>query len=203
MTVDISRAPIDKLSVNGRKRSIFEARRKLSRRPAPTSSCGFTYSWKANNIPLRDQLVACHGCDLLVDVSGLLNGSRAACPCCGQLLTRSSRDAISRVLAQAIAAAILVALANSFSFLSFSIGELESSMALHQAAPGALWDSGMPGLPIMAAAFIIVFPAIFCRCSPWSARRYCSAAARLLFALQHWVLPDFSRGIAASLRSLC
>jgi paraquat-inducible protein A len=157
----------------------------------------FPLSWKADNIPLMDELVACHGCDLLVDVSGLQDGSRAACPRCGHLLTRFRRDATNRVLAYSIAAVILFTLANSFSFLSFSIGGLQSSMTLHR-APGALWDYGMPGLSLMVSAFIIVIPALVLsllilvsaplmlgRRAPWT-----PATARLLFALQHWAMAE-------------
>ena len=144
-----------------------------------------------------DELVACHGCDLLVDVSGLQNGSRAACPRCGHFLTQFRRDAMSRVLAYAVAAAILFALANSFSFLSFSVSGLGSVMTLHQ-APGSLWDYGMPALAIMVAAFIIVIPALVLsllilvsaplmlgRRVPWL-----PAAARLLFTLQNWAMAE-------------
>jgi len=96
---------------------------------------------------------------------------------------------MSRVLAQAFAAAILIAPANGFSFLSFSIRDLESSVTLYQ-APEALWDLGMPGLSIMVAAFIIVIPAmVLSLLAPVS-------------ALLHWAPADFSRDIAASLRSL-
>lgn len=96
---------------------------------------------------------------------------------------------MSRVLAQAFAAVILIAPANGFSFLSFSIRDLESSVTLYQ-APESLWDLGMPGLSIMVAAFIIVIPAMVL------------SLLALVSALLHWAPADFSRDIAASLRSL-
>ena len=65
------------------------------------------------------ELIACHGCDLLVDISGLEHNSRADCPRCGHYLTRVQHDAMNRVLAYTIAALILLALACSFPFLSF------------------------------------------------------------------------------------
>jgi paraquat-inducible protein A len=144
-----------------------------------------------------DDLVACHGCDLLVDVSGLHDGSRAVCPRCGHFLTRFRHGATSRALAYAVAAAILFALANSFSFLSFSVSGLGSAMTLHQ-APESLWDYGMPALAIMVAAFIIVIPALVLsllilvsaplmlgRRAPWL-----PASARLLFTLQNWTMAE-------------
>jgi paraquat-inducible protein A len=39
-----------------------------------------------------DNLIACHGCDLLVDVGNLEDDSRAYCPRCGHFLTRYQRD---------------------------------------------------------------------------------------------------------------
>ena len=105
------------------------------------------------------EFVACHGCDLLVDVSGLQNGSRASCPRCGHFLTRYQRDAMSRVLAYTIAAIVFLVLAVSFPFLSFSASGLESVMTL-RAAPGSLWRYGMPELAVMVAAFIIYLPAL-------------------------------------------
>jgi paraquat-inducible protein A len=144
-----------------------------------------------------DELVACHGCDLLVDVSGLHDGSRASCPRCGHFLTRFRHDATTRALAYSIAAAILFGLANSFSFLSFSISGLGSTMTL-QEAPGSLWDYGMPALAMVVAAFIIVIPALVLallilvsapltlgRRAPWL-----PASARLLFRLQNWAMAE-------------
>ena len=104
---------------------------------------------------------------------------------------------MSRVLAYAIAAAILFGLANSFSFLSFSISGLGSTMTLHE-APGSLWNYDMPALAIVVAAFIIVIPALVLallilisaplmlgRRAPWL-----PATARLLFALQNWAMAE-------------
>jgi paraquat-inducible protein A len=153
------------------------------------------------------QLIACHGCDLLVDVDGLANGSRASCPRCGHFLTRYQNDAMSRVLAYAIAAIVLLVLAASFPFLSFSSSGLESVMTLG-AAPGSLWRYGMPELAIMVAAFIIYLPALlllllvsisvpllFGLRVPWL--RF---AARGVFTLQNWAMVEvFIIGVIVSL----
>ena len=153
------------------------------------------------------QLIACHGCDLLVDVDGLGNGSRASCPRCGHFLTRYQNDAMSRVLAYAVAAIILLLLANSFSFLAFSAKGLESVMTLRE-APGSLWRYGMPELAFIVAAFIIYIPALllmlivsisipllFGLRVPWL--RF---AARGVFTLQNWAMVEvFIIGVIVSL----
>jgi len=142
-------------------------------------------------------LIACHGCDLLVDVGGLENDSRAFCPRCGHFLTRFQHDGMSRVLAYAIAAAVLLILASCFPFLSFKSAGLESVMTLYQ-APGSLARYGMPGLAVIVAAFIIIIPSLILllmmlvslplligRRVPWL-----RAAARQVFALQSWSMAE-------------
>jgi len=142
-------------------------------------------------------LIACHGCDLLVDVGGLENESRAYCPRCGHFLTRYQHDAMSRVLAYTVAAIILLALANSFPFLSFSSAGLESVMTL-PSAPGSLIRYGMPALGVLVAAFIIIIPSLilllvalvsaplmFGLRAPWL-----RIAARGLFMLQNWSMVE-------------
>ena len=104
-------------------------------------------------------LIACHGCDLIVDVGDLADGYHANCPRCGHFLTRFRLDDMNRVWSYSVSAMILLVLANSFSFLSFSSTGLESVMTLG-ATPGALWDYGMPWLAGMVGAFIIGIPAL-------------------------------------------
>ena len=74
--------------------------------------------------------IACHGCDLLVDVSELANGETARCPRCRTFLTRRRDDMYDRVLAFTVSSLILLILANSYSFLSFAASGLESVITL-------------------------------------------------------------------------
>ena len=104
-------------------------------------------------------LIACHGCDLLVDVYGLGNGSRANCPRCGHFLTRYQSDAMSRILAYAIAAIVFLVLAASFPFLSFSASGLESVMTL-RAAQGPCGATGCRNWHSWWRLFIIYIPAL-------------------------------------------
>ena len=143
------------------------------------------------------ELIACHGCDLLVDISGLEDNCRANCPRCGHYLTRFQHDAMNRVLAYTIAAIILLALACSFPFLSFSAGGIESVMTL-PGAPGSLILYGMPTLGALVAAFIIIIPVMVILLmvlvsaplllglrAPWL-----RIAARGLFTLQTWSMVE-------------
>ena len=102
--------------------------------------------------------IACHSCDLLVQVGSLRDGESAACPRCGCFLTRYRADAYQHILAFASAGLIFLLLANSYSFLSFSSTGLESVMTLRE-TPAALWANGMPGVAMLVTAFIIVIPA--------------------------------------------
>jgi paraquat-inducible protein A len=143
------------------------------------------------------ELIACHGCDLLVDISGLEHNSRADCPRCGHYLTRFQHDAMNRVLAYTITALILLALACSFPFLSFSASGIESVMTL-PGTPASLVLFGMPALGLLVAAFIIIIPAtvlllivlvsiplLFGLRAPWL-----RIAARSLFTLQTWSMVE-------------
>lgn len=151
--------------------------------------------------------VACHGCDLLVDVSGLEDGQRAACPRCGHFLTRYRADVYSRTTAYAVAALILLVLANSYSFLAFSASGMESVMTLRQ-TPAALWQYGMPGVALIVGAFIIAIPALvllllIALCIPLSLgiyRPWLVPVARGIFLAQNWAMVEvFIIGVIVSL----
>ena len=151
--------------------------------------------------------IACHGCDLLVNVAGLKNGESASCPRCGHFLTKLRTDAYSRVLAYTVSGLILLILANSFSFLSFAASGLESVITLRQ-TPGAVWDYGMPEVAIMVAAFIIVIPAVvlvllLLLCLPLERgvyRPWLAPVAKWIFLAQNWAMVEvFIIGVIVSL----
>ena len=151
--------------------------------------------------------IACHSCDLLVDVSELGDGESANCPRCGGFLTRYRADAYSRVLAFSVAALILLVMANMYSFLSFAASGLESVMTLWQ-TPLALWRYGMPEVAVMVGAFIIAIPAVilvmliilsaplhFGHNRPWL-----RDTAKWIFLAQNWSMVEvFIIGVIVSL----
>ncbi len=151
--------------------------------------------------------IACHGCDLLVNVSGLQNGEKASCPRCNCFLTRRRDDMYERVLAFSVSALILLVLANNYAFLSFSASGLESVITLAQ-TPGTLWEYGMPGVAIIVGAFIIVKPAIvlllmLVHCNPQQKHTYrpwLVQVAKGIFLAQNWAMVEvFIIGVIVSL----
>ena len=151
--------------------------------------------------------IACHSCDLLLSVAGLKVGESAACPRCGHFLTRKSADPYGRVLSFAIAGIILLIMANSYSFLSFSSTGMESIITLRE-TPGAVWDSGMPEVALMVAAFIIVIPALvlvllLLLCIPLHEgyyRPWLIPVAKWVFLIQNWSMVEvFIIGVIVSL----
>lgn len=151
--------------------------------------------------------LACPGCDLLVNVAGLHDGESAACPRCGHTLTRYRADASSRTLAFTVAALILLVIANSFSFLSFSAGGLENQMTLGQ-TPGTLFEYGMPSAAFIVGAFIIFIPAgvlimMVGLCIPLLQQRYypwLRTLAKGIFLAQNWAMVEvFIIGVIVAL----
>jgi paraquat-inducible protein A len=158
-------------------------------------------------IHVMSKEIACHGCDLLVDVLELENGESARCPRCRCFLTRRRDDMYERVLAYSVSALILLVLANSYSFLSFSASGLESVITLAQ-TPGTLWQYGMPGVAAIVGAFIIVIPAIvlllmLVLCIPLQLGHYhpwLVTVARGIFLAQNWAMVEvFIIGVIVSL----
>ena len=151
--------------------------------------------------------IACHGCDLLVDVSELKDGESSNCPRCGSFLTRKRGDAYERVLAYSLSALILLILSCSYSFLSFSASGLTSVITLIQ-TPGALWEYGLPEVAILIGAFIIVIPAVVLvllviLCVPLQKgayRPWLVPVAKGIFLGQNWAMVEvFIIGVIVSL----
>ena len=182
----------------------MQANNRMNRSGAPLNH----ESINANATPLTmGNEMACHGCDLLVDVGGLKDGESASCPRCGHFLTKYRADSYSRVLAYTIAGLILLVMANSYSFLSFSSSGLESVITLRQ-TPGAVWEYGMPEVAIMVAAFIIVIPAVvlvllLALCLPLERgiyRPWLAPIAKAIFMSQNWAMVEvFIIGVIVSL----
>lgn len=151
--------------------------------------------------------IACRHCDRLLSVANLKEGETAACPRCGHFLTRIIPDAYARVLSFSVAALILLVMANSYSFLSFSSTGLESVITLRQ-TPGAVWEYGMPWVAIMVAAFIIIIPAfvlilLLLLCIPLQGGQYqpwLIPVAKGVFLTQNWSMVEvFIIGVIVSL----
>lgn len=103
--------------------------------------------------------VACPECDLLVSIGPLGDGDRALCPRCRHQLAAGPILGLERSLAYAASALVLLIVANTFPFLSFSRAGLGNEMTLPQSA-WALYDGGSEVLGALVLGFIIVIPAV-------------------------------------------
>lgn len=159
------------------------------------------------NAVMESIRVACPECDLPVAIAPLADGERALCPRCRHVLAAGSAARLERSLAYAVAATILLVIANWFPFLSFSRAGLGNQMTLPESA-WALYEGGSEVLGLLVLGFIIVIPAVMLilillilipllsnRRVPWLVR-----SGRAIFALQPWSMAEvFIIGVIASL----
>lgn len=150
---------------------------------------------------------ACLHCDRPIEVGELGEGERAICPRCGNRVTAYRTDGLERALAFALAAAVLLALANAFPFLAFKAKGLESVMTLPSTAV-ALYGDGYAALAVLVLGLIVGIPALMLgtivalvvpllggRGAPWLV-----PAGRLLSVLSSWSMVDvFLIGVIVSL----
>jgi paraquat-inducible protein A len=133
-------------------------------------------------MPSHSVQIGCAECDLLVVVDALAPGDRASCPRCGHFLTENSPDGLTRSLAFAIAAAVLLAMSMAFPFLSLHANGLEQVMTLPRSAY-ELYRDGYLSIAILVMGPIIAVPALMI-----------SALVALLVAIQRrmrvsWLVP--------------
>ncbi len=76
--------------------------------------------------------IACHECDLSIQLPQLLPGEKAACPRCGFLITRNHANAQDRLTAYALASVVFFLLSLIFPFLDFISQTGEMSITLFQ-----------------------------------------------------------------------
>jgi paraquat-inducible protein A len=103
--------------------------------------------------------IGCLECDLLVMVDALSPGERAKCPRCGHLLTENTPDGLTRSLAFALAAAMLLMMSMVYPFLSIQANGLEKVMTLPQSAY-ELYLDGYLTIAILVMGPIIIVPAM-------------------------------------------
>lgn len=103
--------------------------------------------------------IACHECDLLLNLPVLDKGERANCPRCNHLLSSNPSNGLEHALAFAIAGLIFLLLANVFPFLAFQASGREQVMNLLQSS-FALYNNGSEVLSAFVLMFIIITPAV-------------------------------------------
>jgi paraquat-inducible protein A len=158
------------------------------------------------NAPSAER-TACIECDLIVRVEKLRGGQRAACPRCGHSITATAADGLTRALALALAASVLLVLANAFPFLTLKAKGLEQLMTLPRTAVELFRDgyatlavlvlgpiAGVPALMLVTMVSILV-PVRRGRSVPWLV-----PAGRFLFLLSPWSMAEvFIIGVLVSL----
>jgi len=102
-------------------------------------------------------LVACHDCDLLHHLGPVAEGVTARCRRCSGVLRRRRRNGIERTLALSIAAAVLLAVANAFPFLSFDMkGQVTETTLLTGVFD--LYEQGVPEIATLVLATSFLAP---------------------------------------------
>ncbi len=151
--------------------------------------------------------MACLECDLLVSVGTLAEGQRADCPRCGSTITAPRGDWQTRALAFSVAALVLLAMANSFPFLSLIAGGLENVMTLPNSAVELYREGywtvavlvlgpivGVPALMLLVVLAVVV-PLSRGRHRPWLV-----PGGRLIAWLNPWAMVEvFVIGVLVSL----
>jgi len=155
----------------------------------------------------NSERTACIQCDIPLAVGDLGPGEKASCPRCGHVLATGAADRFDRALAFGVAAALFLALANSFPFLTMQASGLESTMTLPRTAV-MLHEDGYTVLSVIVLGAIVVIPAfvlgaIFALAAPLRrARRrpWLVATGRFLFAVTPWAMVEvFIIGVIVSL----
>lgn len=150
---------------------------------------------------------ACIECDLIVRVGELRDGQRAACPRCGHVITAPAADGLTRSLAFALTACVLLLAANAFPFLALEAKGLEKVMTLPRTAV-ELYGDGQTTLAVLVLGPIVGVPALMLatmlailvpvrrrQSVPWLV-----PAGRLLFLLSPWSMAEvFVIGVLVSL----
>lgn len=153
------------------------------------------------------QQIGCVECDLLVEITPLEPGERAKCPRCDHLLTENTDDGLTRSLAFATAAAVLLVMSMTFPFLSLQASGLEQVMTLPRSAY-ELYQDGYWTIAVLVMGPIIGVPALmigalFALLIPLRQGRSVSwlvPTGRFLFFLGPWSMVEvFVIGVLVSL----
>lgn len=106
-------------------------------------------------IPADDGLLACPDCDLLQRIPVLEPGAAARCPRCGHVVASSKPDSLDRTLALALAAAVVLVIANISPLMELSVSGRQASTTIIGGA-GEMWIRGQ-----RLTALLVVFCTVF------------------------------------------
>ncbi|MEO8508742.1 MAG: paraquat-inducible protein A, partial [Betaproteobacteria bacterium] len=104
--------------------------------------------------------VACRGCDLLQRIPVLTPGGKARCARCNQLLATAPADPLDRPLALALAAAIVLVIANVTPLMSLNAEGREATTTLSGGAI-RMWLQGSEITAVIVGFCAVVAPACY------------------------------------------
>lgn len=112
-------------------------------------------------IPLIDHdIVACPDCDLLQRIPMLPPGGKARCPRCGHTLAAHKPNSLDRTLAFAVAAAIMIVVANMTPLMGISAVGRHVSTTIFGSVQ-EMWVQGQEVTALLVAFCAIVAPAAY------------------------------------------
>lgn len=153
------------------------------------------------------EAIACHCCDLILEISPLEPGRKAHCPRCGHLLSSSKAFAFDKACAYAFSALVFLLLSLPFPFLAFQSQGREQQVSLLQSG----YDLVLLGFPVLAlllTLFILFIPALLLSCylavllplRGGYAFSWMYRLTRFLFTLHPWGMAEvFLIGVLVSL----
>lgn len=161
---------------------------------------------------IKQSLISCAECGLVVALPALQEGEKARCPRCQHTLIQFIKHPVQRPIAYAFAALIALLLSISFSFISFRIEGIAQEISLLHAVT-MLDEYQNTALAVLLLLTIIVLPAIYLilvlylyihssRVEKLSARQleHIRLFCKILSHVQPWLMVDvFLIGVLVSL----
>jgi paraquat-inducible protein A len=153
------------------------------------------------------QRSACPECDLMIAIDPLERGQRARCPRCYHLLSAPDPGALTRGLAFALAAIVLLVMANAFPFLELRSNGVERVMTIPLAGLELMRDGQeilamfvLGPIVIIPALMLVAMVALLVPLRQGIAVAWLIPTGRLLFALNPWSMVEvFIIGVIVSL----
>lgn len=104
-------------------------------------------------------IIACHDCDLIQQVTPLPPGGKAVCRRCGAVLYRHHPDSLSRTLAFTLGATVSFVIANTFPIVTLEVAGQRNATTLLEAIL-RLRDQEMPLVALLVFLTTFLLPAL-------------------------------------------
>ncbi|MEP2651154.1 MAG: paraquat-inducible protein A [Paraglaciecola sp.] len=113
---------------------------------------------------IKTEKLACHECDLLLHIPEHTSACHSlVCPRCQHKISSGHSNALDSVIALSISALIVLGIAISLPFISFSAqGQAHSISLMHTSIE--LYSQGFTSLAVIALVLIVFFPFLYIFC---------------------------------------